>query len=72
MGKPDEKVQLKVADNSFGRVLIYPNEIESIRILGTDKHLNFKHTKEGVFIDVDVELESDYAYVFKIERKSPF
>jgi alpha-L-fucosidase len=72
MGKPDNKVHLKVADNSFGRVLIYENEIASIRILGTDKNLNFRHTKEGVFIDVDVKLENDYAYVFKIERQSPF
>lgn len=49
-----------------------PGEIESVRMLGIDRELNWSMTREGLEIEGPKEKPCEHAYVFKITRKDPF
>ena len=51
---------------------LYPSEIESIKMLGSDEVISWQMTKEGLKIKIPNEKTCDHAHVFKIERKHPF
>ena len=47
-------------------------EIESVRMLGVDKELQFNMTGNGLEIERPAEAPCEHAFVFKITRKEPF
>lgn len=51
---------------------LYPGEIESVRLLGIDRELDWSMTQEGLEIDVPEQKPCENAFVFKITRKRPF
>jgi alpha-L-fucosidase len=51
---------------------LYPAEIVSITMLGDGKKLKWEMTKEGLLVTTPKSKPCDYAFVFKIVRKSPF
>lgn len=70
---PGEKVLIKsLAHNDRAWAGLYPSEIASITMLGDGKELKWEMTKEGLVIEAPKSKPCDYAYVFKIVRKSPF
>jgi len=66
LGWPEKKATIR----SMKR--LYPGEIESVRMLGIDKELEWSVTKNGLEIDVPDEKPCEDAFVFKITRKNPF
>ena len=46
----------------------YKEEIKRITMLGDDKELDWKMTRQGLVIEVPDKKPCDYAFVFKIER----
>jgi alpha-L-fucosidase len=51
---------------------LYPDEIQSIQMLGVDKELRWKMTDEGLKIEVPENKPCEHAYTFKIGRRRPF
>jgi alpha-L-fucosidase len=51
---------------------LYPGEIESIQMLGSEQLLHWSLTQQGLEVETPAERPGDHAYVFKIVRKSPF
>jgi alpha-L-fucosidase len=51
---------------------VYPEEIQSVKMLGLDRELEWKMTSQGLKISVPCDRPCDHAYTFKIERKRPF
>jgi alpha-L-fucosidase len=76
LGWPAEKATIPFNQDrtsSFKTIKrLEPGEVESVRMLGIDKELNWSMTQEGLEIDVPNERPCDNAYVFKITRKDPF
>ena len=66
LGWPEKKATIR----SMKR--LYPGEIESVRMLGIDKELEWSVTKNGLEIDVPDEKPCEDAFVFKIIRKNSF
>ena len=76
LGWPEEKAVISFDQDpksNFKTIkLLEPGEIESVKMLGIDKELNWSMTRKGLEIDVPNEKPCDNAYVFKITRKEPF
>jgi alpha-L-fucosidase len=51
---------------------LYPAEIQSVRMLGVDKELEWRLTPEGLTIQTPAHKPCDHAYVFKIVRGQPY
>lgn len=51
---------------------LYPTEIRSIRMLGTEQDLTWSLTPKGLQVDLPDARPCEDAYVLKIERKHPF
>lgn len=51
---------------------LYPSEIVSIKMLGTDRKLKWSMKEKALHIELPDKKPCDYAYVFKITRKPPF
>ncbi len=51
---------------------LYPGEIASVEMLGTDEKLNWSHAENGLEIRMPASRPCDHATVFKIIRKNPF
>ena len=47
---------------------LYPNDIKSITLLGSNAKLNWKQTEKGLIVKFPTEKPCDFAYVLKIER----
>jgi alpha-L-fucosidase len=70
---PGEKVLIRsFAPRGTDWSGLYPSEIASVKMLGDGKELKWKITSEGMSIETPKTKPCDYAYVFKIVRKSPF
>lgn len=70
---PGEKVLIKsLAPKGNTWAGLYPTEIASVTMLGDNKELKWEMTKEGLIIQTPKTRPCDYAYVFKIVRRSPF
>ena len=69
---PGEKALIKSFAPKYNWPGIYPSEIASITMLGDGKELKWEMTKVGLSIETPKAKPCDYAYVFKITRKSPF
>jgi alpha-L-fucosidase len=70
---PGEKVIIKsLAPKGNTWTGLYPTEIASVTMLGDNKELKWEMTKEGLIIQSPKTRPCDYAYVFKIVRRSPF
>ncbi|MGC8545942.1 alpha-L-fucosidase [Athalassotoga sp.] len=67
LGWPGKELTIKIVAEKF-----YESEIKSIKMLGVDKTLSWKMTKEDLKIQTPEKRPCDHAYVFKIERKHPF
>jgi alpha-L-fucosidase len=52
--------------------VLYPDEIISIRMLGSDQPLKWKLDEAGLTIETPAERPGEHAYVFKIERGQPY
>lgn len=64
---PDEALAIR----SLGhRGKLYAGEVESVELLGHDSHLHFEHTADALIISLPHEAPCDFAYTFKINRKS--
>ncbi len=77
LGWPGEKILIKSlagGPNPEGGFQngIYPDEIDSITMLGDGKPLRWDLTKDGLSIETPKTRPYDYAYVFKIVRKNIF
>ena len=66
LGWPEQRATIR----SMKR--LYPGEIESVRMLGIDKELEWSLTADGLEIDTPDEKPCEDAFVFKITRKDPF
>jgi alpha-L-fucosidase len=66
LGWPEKKATIKSMKK------LYPGEIDSVRLLGVDKDLDWSMTQKGLEIDVPEQKPCEDAFVFKITRKSPF
>ncbi len=51
---------------------LYPSEIRSVEMLGTDARLEWSLTAEGLKINTPARRPCEHAYVFKIVRGHPF
>lgn len=51
---------------------LYPAEIQSVKMLGVDKELEWWLTPEGLTIQTPAHKPCDHAYVFKIVRGQPY
>jgi alpha-L-fucosidase len=67
LGWPGEQVTI----NSVAP-LLYPREIQSVTMLGTEEHLDWRLTPEGLTITPPVHKPCEHAYAFKIQRGRPF
>jgi len=69
---PGEEVTIRSLKRLEEELSIYwdDDEIESVRMLGVDKELEWFFTKEGLTIKTPAEKPCEHAYAFKIERKS--
>ncbi len=77
LGWPGEKILIKSLaggpnPNRNFRNGLYPSEISSITMLGDGKPLRWEMSAEGLSIETPKTKPCAYAYVFKIERRSPF
>jgi alpha-L-fucosidase len=76
LGWPEEKAIISFNQDpksNFKTIKrLEPGEVESVRMLGIDRELNWSMTRKGLEIDVPNEKPCDNAYVFKITRKDPF
>ncbi len=77
LGWPGEKILIKSlagGPNPEGGFQngIYPDEIDSITMLGDGKPLRWDLTKDGLSIETPKTRPYAYAYVFKIVRKNIF
>jgi alpha-L-fucosidase len=66
LGWPGEQVTIRSLQ------VIYPNEIQSIRMLGTDQELKWSLSENGLTIQAPDKKPCEHAYVFKIIRGNPF
>jgi len=66
LGWPGEHVTME----SLKR--LYESEIDSVKMLGVDRELEWSLTQEGLEIKTPDEKPCEHAYVFKITRKHPF
>jgi len=77
LGWPGDKVLIKSlaggpnSDKSFWNGL-YPSEIASITMLGDGKELKWELSKDGLTVETPKKKPCEYAFVFKIVRRSPF
>jgi len=67
LGWPGDEITIKSIPEKM-----YASEIKSVKMLGVDKVLPWKMTREGLKIKTPNRKPCDHAYVFKIERKRPF
>jgi alpha-L-fucosidase len=51
---------------------LYPGEIISVRMLGSDEPLAFRQTPEALSFATPKERVGDHAFVFKIQRRDPY
>ena len=51
---------------------LYPSEVESIRMLGSDEPLKWEFTEEALEVTTPKVKPCDHAFVFKIALKDPF
>jgi alpha-L-fucosidase len=51
---------------------LYPSEVASIKMLGSEEPLHWEFTKEALVIDVPKTKPCDHAFVYKISLKDPF
>jgi alpha-L-fucosidase len=51
---------------------LYPSEIASIRMLGSDEPIHWEFTKEALVLTVPKVRPCNEAYVYKIALKKPF
>lgn len=65
MDWPNEKVTIRTL-GSLGK--LYPNDIKSIQLLGSQSQLKWEQTKEGLIVTFPKNKPCDFAYVLKIER----
>ena len=76
LGWPEEKATIRFDQDpksNFKTIKrLEPGEVESVRMLGIDRELDWSMTRKGLEIDVPNEKPCDNAYVFKITRKDPF
>jgi len=69
---PGEKAVIKsLAPKGRTWAGLYPSEIVSITMLGDGKDLKWEITKDGLVVDTPKSKPCDYAFTFKITRKSP-
>lgn len=66
LGWPDERFAIK----SMKR--LYAGEVKNISLLGSDAKINWSQTENGLEIEPPAEPPCEDAYVYRIERKSPF
>ena len=70
---PGAKVLIKsLAPRGQNWTGLYPSEIASITMLGDGKELKWEMTKQGLSIETPKTKPCDYAFVFKIVRRTPF
>jgi alpha-L-fucosidase len=70
---PGEKILItSLAPKGTNWTGLYPSEIASIKMLGSDQPLKWEMTKDGVSVETPKIKPCDYAYSFKITRKDPF
>jgi alpha-L-fucosidase len=70
---PGEKVTIKsLAPRGQTWTGLYPSEIASVTMLGDGRELRWEMTKEGLVVETPRAKPCDYAFVFKIVRKTPF
>ena len=51
---------------------LYPSEIASVQMLGSDQPLHWSMTDAGLVVSTPEKRPCDNAYVFKVNRKQPF
>jgi alpha-L-fucosidase len=51
---------------------LYPSEVASIKMLGSDEPLHWEFTKEALAVDVPKKKPCDHAFVYEISLKNPF
>jgi alpha-L-fucosidase len=66
LGWPGERV---IIESLKG---LYQSEISSVKMVGTDRELEWSLTGEGLEIKTPDEKSCEHAYVFKIVRGHPF
>jgi alpha-L-fucosidase len=70
---PGESVLIQnLAPRSTTWAGLYPAEIASVTMLGDGKELKWEMTEDGMKIQTPPKRPCDYAFVFRIVRKSPF
>ena len=67
LGWPGAEVILK-APSRF----LYPGEITSVTMLGSDEPLRFRQTPLELTFSTPKERVGDHAFVFRIERRNPY
>ncbi len=69
---PGEEARIKSLRRLEEELSIYweDEDIESIRMLGVDKDLNWHFTDQALVIETPPEKPCKHAYVFKIKRRS--
>jgi len=67
LGWPSKEILIKSA-----APYIYPNEIESVEMLGVPHPLNWKLTDDGLLVEMPIKPPCNYAYSLKINRRAPF
>jgi len=51
---------------------LYPDEIQSVKMLGVDQELGWKLTSNALVIKTPDQKPCEHAYVFKIVRRQPY
>ena len=51
---------------------LYPSEIESIKMLGSDEPVKWDFSKDALAVTTPKTKPCDYAFVFRITLKKPF
>lgn len=62
---PGEEINIRTL-GSMGK--LYPGDIKSISMLGSDETIEWEQTAEGLRVDFPSEKPCDFAFVLKIER----
>jgi alpha-L-fucosidase len=66
LGWPGEQVTIKAAAR------LYESEIAAVTMLGSERHLDWRLTPEGLTIRTPAERPCEHAFAFKIRRRHPW
>ena len=77
LGWPEQNkvlIELNQNEESYFKTikLLEPGEVESVRMLGVDRELDFSMTHIGLEVDIPDGKPCEHAFVLKITRRDPF